>query len=162
MRIANHIVDVQGRYAPEIRMDRRRDDGRAAMEALMPGMGRMQINEQRIERPPARDDRRLPRLYRYEMDAPQINYQGRFYNERDAPQMNVPRRPYNVMDAPQIDRSRREAAYDAMDAEARRINQNRLLAMNREAARLAAQDPPRQQGRNRQGHYRDDIDRFRR
>ncbi|RKK92936.1 hypothetical protein BFJ71_g9928 [Fusarium oxysporum] len=157
MRIANHIVDVQGGYAPEIRMDRRRDDGRAAMEALMPGMGRMQINEQRIERPPARDDRRLPRLYRYEMDAPQINYQGRFYNERDAPQMNVPRQPYNVMDAPQIDRSRREAAYDAMDAEARRINQNRLLAMNREAARLAAQDPPRQQGRNRQGHYRDDV-----
>ncbi|KAG7415875.1 putative E3 ubiquitin-protein ligase ARI4 [Fusarium oxysporum f. sp. rapae] len=127
VRIANQTDNIQGGYAPKMRMDCRRDDGRAAMEALMLGMGRMQINEQRIERPPARDDRRPYRPIR------------------------------NEMDAPQIDRARRETAYDAMDAEARRRNQNRLLAMNREAARLAAQDPPRQQGRNRQGHYRDDV-----
>lgn len=170
MRIANQVADVQREYAPGVRMDRRRDDGRAAMEAPMPDIGRMQINEQRIERPPVRDERAIPRTYRPEMDPPRDErvihrtyrpemgpheryYQGRLYNERDAPHLDVPRRPYNPMDAPQIDRPRREETYHAEDAEARRINQERLLAMNRLAAQLAVQAPPRQQGRNRQGHY---------
>ncbi|KAF4437267.1 E3 ubiquitin- ligase ARI4 [Fusarium acutatum] len=158
MRTANQIFGVQGEYAPGMRMDRRCDDGRAPMEALMPGMGRMHINEPRIERPPVRDERVIPRTYRPGMGPHEMYYQGRLYNERDAPRMNVPRRPYNPMDAPQIDRPRREEAYHAVDAEARCTNQNRLLAMNREATRLAAQAPPRQQGRNRQGHYGDHYD----
>ncbi|KLP05057.1 Uncharacterized protein LW94_784 [Fusarium fujikuroi] len=153
MRIANQVADVQRRYAPGMRMDRRRDDGRAAMEAPMPDIGRMQINEQRIERPPVRDERVIPRTYRPDMGPPERYYQGHLYNERDAPHLDVPRRPYNPMDAPQIERPRREEPYHAEDAEARRTNQERLLAMNRLAARLAAQAPPRQQGRNRQGHY---------
>ncbi|KAF4948891.1 hypothetical protein FGADI_9175 [Fusarium gaditjirri] len=139
-RLANQILDVQGRFVPEMRMDHRRDDGRAAMEALMPGMGRMQINEQRIERPPERDDRRLPGMYRNEMDAPQL-YAPRFRNEVNVPQMDP----------------RREMAYDAIDAEHRRINQNRLLAMNRELARQAEAEHARQQGRDRQGYRGDDA-----
>ncbi|KAF5711054.1 e3 ubiquitin ligase ARI4 [Fusarium mundagurra] len=159
MRPANQMFGVQGgEYAPGMRMDRRRDDGRAPMEALMPGMGRLQINEQRMERPPVRDERVIPRTYRPGTGRHEMYHQGRLYNERDAPEMNVPRRPYNPMDAPQIDRPPREEAYHAVDAEARRTNQNRLLAMNREAARLAARHPPRQQGRNRQGHYGDHYD----
>ncbi|KAF5622953.1 e3 ubiquitin ligase ARI4 [Fusarium sp. NRRL 52700] len=151
---ANQTFGLQGRNVP--RMERRRDDGRAPVEALMPGMGRMQINEQRNERPPLRDERAIPRAYRPGTGPQERYYQGLLYNERDAPEMNVPRRPYNPMNAPQIDRPRREETYHALDAEARRTNQNRLLAMNREAARLAAQVPPGQQGRNRPGHNYDD------
>ncbi|KAF5543883.1 e3 ubiquitin ligase ARI4 [Fusarium mexicanum] len=176
--IADESNDKLGGYAPGMRMDRRRDDGHAPVGALVPGMGRMHINEQPVERPPPRDERVIPRTYRPGTGPYERYYEGRLYNERDAPQMNVPRRPcnpmdvpqidrpqmnalrrpYNPMDAPQIDRTRREEPYNAVDAEARRTNQNRLLAMNREAARLAAQDPPRQQGRNRQRHYGDHYD----
>ncbi|KAF5966225.1 hypothetical protein FBULB1_11771 [Fusarium bulbicola] len=175
---AHQNFGVQGGYAPGMRMNRRRDDGHAPVGALVPGMGRMHINEQPVERPPPRDERVIPRTYRpgtgpyeryyegrlyNERDAPQMNGQRRTYNPMDAPQidrpqMNAPHRPYNPMDAPQIDRPRREEPYNAVDAEARRTNQNRLLAMNREAARLAAQDLPRQQGRNRQRRYGDHYD----
>jgi hypothetical protein len=139
MRITNQIVDVQRRYAPEMRMERQREGGRVVVDAIMPGMGRMQINEQRIERPPARDDRRPL---------------GPHPNEMDAPQIDGPRRDmvYNVRHGFWEDLEPQTPL--PLDAEDRRRNNDRLLAMNREAARLA-QNPPRQQGRNREVEYND-------
>ncbi|KAF5649473.1 e3 ubiquitin ligase ARI4 [Fusarium tjaetaba] len=168
MGTANQGVGVQREHAPGMRMDRRRDDGGPPLDVLMPGMGRLQINEPHMERPPVRDERAIPRNYRPGEGPHEMYHQGRLHNERDAPrrpynpmdapqidrpQMFAPRRPYNPMDAPQMDRPPRVEAYLAVDAEARRTNQNRLLAMNREAARLAEWQPPRQQGRNRPGHH---------
>ncbi|RBR10014.1 hypothetical protein FVER53590_26180 [Fusarium verticillioides] len=148
MGTANQGFGVQREHAPGMRMDRRRDDGRPPLDVLMPGMGRLQINEPRMERPPVRDERDIPRTYRPGEGPHEMYHQGHLHNER-----NAPRRLYNPMDAPQMDRPPREEAYHEVDAEARRTNQNRLLAMNREAARLAARHPPRQQGRNRPGHH---------